>query len=221
MEIGRILDELELLGLAKNTIIAFWGDYGWQLGEHSEWCKQTNFEVATRAPLMIHIPQLTDGGLRTKKLVEFVDIFPTLVEATEFPALEVCPEMSNETDLCTEGSSLLPLVNDPDTVTWKDAVFWQYRRGEKVCQDCTHIMSIMGYSIRTDAYRFTEWVGITYLGGNNYEPNWHYKDHPELYDLINDPEENVNLYNDPAYSEVKSQLRKKLRAGWREAQPSV
>ena len=219
-EIGRVLDELELLGLAETTIIAFWGDHGWQLGEHSEWCKHTNFEVAARAPLMIHIPQLTDGGLRTDKLVEFVDIFPTLVDAADFSALELCPEVSNDIKLCTEGASLMPLINDPNENSWKESVFWQYRRGGKACPDCDHITTTMGYSMRTDQYRFTEWTGITYLGGNDYEPNWdEQKDHPELYDLVNDPEENYNLYNDQDYVQIKNQLRKKLRAGWRDARP--
>jgi len=216
-EVGRVLDELDTLGLAENTIIALWGDHGWQLGEHSEWCKHTNFEVATRAPLMMRIPELTDGGLRTNKLVEFVDIFPTLVEATGFPSMELCSESSSDVRLCTEGTSLMPLVSDPDQVQWKDAVFWQYRRGGKITE---HISKIMGYTIRTDQYRFTEWTGITYLGGNGYEPNWDdQKDHPELYDLLVDPEENNNLYNDPNYTQINNNLRKKLRAGWREARP--
>ena len=71
-ELGRVLDELNELGLAENTIIVFWGDHGWQLGEHAEWAKQTTFEIANRVPFMIRVPGMTDDGIKTDKLVEMV-----------------------------------------------------------------------------------------------------------------------------------------------------
>ena len=77
------------------------------------------------------------------------------MEAAGFPALELCPEMSNSSLLCTEGSSLLPLVESPTTEDWKQAVFWQYPRGGHWTE---HISKIMGYTIRTDEWRYTEWV---------------------------------------------------------------
>jgi len=86
-----VLDLLEQLGLAESTIVMLWGDHGWQLGEHAEWCKHTNFEIATHAPLILSVPGATDTGLRSSKLVEFVDIFPTLVEATGFQTLAPTP----------------------------------------------------------------------------------------------------------------------------------
>jgi len=188
-----------------------------QLGEHSEWCKHTNFEVATHAPLILHLPGVTDSGLRSQKLVEFVDIFPTLVEAAEFPSLELCPEMSNTSMLCTEGSSLMPLLEDPASDQWKSAVFWQYPRGVTLAP---HIKSIMGYSIRTSDWRYTEWVGITYLGGTNYLPDWErQEDHPELYSMTEDPQENVNLAGDPKYAQVVKELSRRLQAGWRAERP--
>jgi iduronate 2-sulfatase len=101
---------------------------------------------------------MTDPGLRTRHLVEFVDMFPTLVEAAGFPALELCPELSNTSLLCTEGSSLLPLLQDPDTPGWKEAVFWQYPRGGRLAE---HVHSVMGYTIRTEEWRYTEWVSWT------------------------------------------------------------
>ena len=81
-QVGRILDELDRLNMSDNTIISFFGDHGWQLGEHAEWCKHTNFDIATHAPMMIRIPGMTDSGITTEKLTEFVDLFPTLVEAS-------------------------------------------------------------------------------------------------------------------------------------------
>merc|ERR1719209_2718314 len=97
-------------------VVALWGDHGWQLGEHSEWCKHTNFDVANHAPLLFHVPGRTDGGLKLEQLVEFVDIFPTVVEAAELgEPMQLCPELSNTTLLCTEGTSLIPLIDDPST----------------------------------------------------------------------------------------------------------
>jgi len=84
------------LNLASNTVVLFTGDHGWQLGEHGEWCKHTNFELATRAPLMLSIPGLTDRGWETDSLVEFVDIFPTIVEAAGLLVPMICPPDSRK-----------------------------------------------------------------------------------------------------------------------------
>ena len=77
---GEILQTLEDLGLAENTIVSFFGDHGFSLGEHAEWGKQTNFELSTHAPLMVRVPGLTDDDITTEALVEFVDIFPILLK---------------------------------------------------------------------------------------------------------------------------------------------
>ena len=192
-EIGRVLNQLEVLGLAENTIVVLWGDHGWQLGEHSEWCKHTLFEIANRAPLIIKVPGLTDAGVRVQKPVEFVDIFPTLVELADFPHLELCPQLSNETELCTEGSSLLPLLSDPSYDLWKSAVFWQFPR-PMGCYIENHIPCSMGYSVLSGKYRYTEYVKIINLGANNYTPDWESMiDHEELYDQELDPQENRNM----------------------------
>ena len=75
-QVGKVVSALESMGFADDTIIVFWADHGWQLGEHNHWCKMTNFEDATRVPFMIRVPGVTDGGKRTKSLVELIDIFP-------------------------------------------------------------------------------------------------------------------------------------------------
>lgn len=93
--IGQILNTLATLGLASNTVVVFVGDHGWQLGEHGEWCKHTNFELATHAPMILSIPGLTNQGLSTEELVEFVDLFPTVVEAIGLPVPPLCPENSS------------------------------------------------------------------------------------------------------------------------------
>ena len=92
----QVVNELDRLGLSNDTIISFWGDHGWQLGEHGEWAKITNFELANHAPMMVHIPGVTDRGLVTEQLTEYVDLFPTLAEAAGLPPLPLCPADSSK-----------------------------------------------------------------------------------------------------------------------------
>ncbi len=134
-QVGRVLDELEKLGLAGNTVVVLWGDHGWQLGEHDLWCKHTNFEVATRSPLIVSAPGQKNPGAKTPALAEFVDIYPTLCELAG---------LSRPDGL--EGTSLAPVMADPGR-PWKAAAFSQYPRANKV----------MGYTMKTDRYRYTEW----------------------------------------------------------------
>jgi len=184
-QIGRVVRELDRLGLRRNTVIVVWGDHGWQLGEHGLWCKHTNFEVAARAPLICSSPGQRAPGRKTDALVEFVDIYPALCELCDLPVPEGL-----------EGFSFAPLMDTPDR-PWKKAAFSQYPRG-----------GYMGYSIRTDRYRYTEWAkcGEKPAGA-------------ELYDHQVDPNENVNLAYRPENRELTARLSGMLRAGWRAALP--
>ena len=206
--LGEVIKSLEEHGLAENTIISFWGDHGWQLGEHDEWCKQTNFELATHAPMMIHIPGVTDHGIVTEELTEFVDLFPTLVEATGLPPLPLCPEDSTKTELCREGTSLMPLMSN-SRPPWKERVFSQYPRQDEY----------MGYTMRTADFRYTEWVDFKFAP--NYKPNWDKNVGIELYDHRIDPQENWNHAGEKKYKDIQAQLRQQLRAGWRDALPQA
>lgn len=85
-QLGKVLDQLKKLELEKNTIVVLWGDHGWHLGDHGIWCKHTNYEQATRIPLLIAVPGTK--ATRTKALVETVDIYPTLAELAGLPARE-------------------------------------------------------------------------------------------------------------------------------------
>ena len=208
--IGDVLAELHHLGLANNTIVSFWGDHGWQLGEHGEWCKHTNFELATHAPMMVHVPGLTDKGIITEQLTEFVDLFPTLVDAAGLKPLELCPEDATKTKLCREGTSLIPLMKDPKTPKWKNRVFSQYPRTPQ-----GH--SAMGYTMRTDRFRYTEWPKFT--GKPEYKPDWNKLFGVELYDHSMDPEENVNVAHRKEYQDMVKILSKELHEGWRAALP--
>ena len=209
--IGEILTELDELGLANNTIVTFMGDHGYHLGEHGIFGKNTNFEVANNAPMIIRVPGITDGGQVTDKLVEFVDMFPTLVELTGHPSLPHCPQRtsSSSVSLCTEGSSLVPLFHDQNTDKWKDRVFYQYPRFVSATKDC------MGYSMRTRRYRYTEWVRYDYSTGGI--PNWEDKCSVELYDHSVDPHETNNIAIDAGLQEVTKGLSSQLRQGWRAA----
>lgn len=131
---GRVLDELDRLGLRENTIVVLWGDHGWKLGEHGMWCKHTNFEWDTHVPLIIRAPGMKAPGQRTRALTEFVDIYPTL-----------CDLAGLDKPDHLEGLSMAPLLDDPGR-PWKAAAYSQYPRG-----------STMGYSVRTGRYRYTEW----------------------------------------------------------------
>ena len=208
--VGLVLDELEHLGLAKNTIVALLGDHGYQLGEHGLWCKHTNFELATHAPLMIRVPGRTDGGVVSENVAEFVDIFPTLVDASGLPPLQTCQDNSKYVRTCTEGQSLMPLVSHPSSPL-KDAAFSQYPRYKGK-------FNIMGYTMRTDKYRYTEWPEFSF---STHTPDWSKLHGIELYDHTLDPDENINKAEDPAYITVKQELKSKLRAGWRASFPSV
>ena len=185
-QIGRVLGELKRLGLADRTVVVLWGDHGWHLGDHGLWCKHTNFESATRAPLILASPRV-EGGKRTRRLAEFVDIYPSVCDLAGLPVPGHC-----------EGTSLVPLMRDPER-TWKSAAFSQYPRGG----------GIMGYSMRTDRYRYTEWqhrrTGEAVAR--------------ELYDHEEDPQENVNLADAGEHKDLVARLSKQLKAGWKAARP--
>ena len=131
-QIGRVIDVFEQRGLKDNTIIVLWSDHGWHLGEHGLWGKTTNFELDTRSPLLISAP---GTGAASMSIVEFVDIYPTLVELCELPIPEGL-----------EGISLVPILKNSRHQV-KDAALSQFPRG-----DC------MGCSIRTDRFRYTAWI---------------------------------------------------------------
>ena len=102
--VGEVLDKLQSVGLVNDTIVAFMSDHGFHLGEHNAWCKSTLYEDSLRIPLMLHIPGQTDAGLVTDKMVEAIDVMPTLIEAAGLNPVPACPATgSASVDLCTEG----------------------------------------------------------------------------------------------------------------------
>ncbi|MEX1241416.1 MAG: sulfatase [Cyclobacteriaceae bacterium] len=178
-QVGRLLTELKRTGLDKNTIVILWGDHGWKLGDYGMWAKHTNFEVDTHAPLILRVPRMRNRGSRTPALVEFIDIYPSLCELAGLAIPGRLP-----------GRSFVPLIDDPQ-LPWKNAAFSQYPRGD-----------MMGYSMRTDQYRFTK---------------WRKKGQPseivayELYDLRSDPHGFVNIAPQAESKKVIERLSRIMR----------
>ncbi len=187
-QIGRVIDELDRLGLRERTVIVLWGDHGWKLGEHGMWCKHTNFELDTRSTLICSVPGQKAAGAHAAGLTEFVDVYPTL-----------CELCGLDKPRHLEGLSFAPLLGAPDR-PWKQAAFSQYPRGH----------SIMGYSIRTDRHRYTEWQRKSGT-----------PEAVELYDHATDPNENDNVVRSGANQETVKRLAAALKAGWRGALPAA
>jgi iduronate 2-sulfatase len=185
-QVGKLLAELDRLDLRKDTIVIIWGDHGWKLGEYSQWSKHTNFELDTHVPMIISDPDMPKGT-RTRALTEFVDIYPTLAELCGLPVAG---------DL--EGTSVVPLLQDPGK-KWKKAAFSQYPRPK----------NMMGYSIRTDQYRYTAWTDQA-----TKEVKFR-----ELYDLKNDPLCKESIVFKPENEKLVAQLQEMLTAGWKDAKP--
>ena len=182
-QVGRVLDALEKEGLAENTIIVLWGDHGWQLGDHGLWHKHTNFELATRAPLLISLPKQKTAGQKCEAPVEFVDVYPTLADLCGLPKPAGLP-----------GSSLKPFIENPAATMAKVAISQYPRSAGKAGGN------VMGYSIRDERWRATFWRERT---GSKIVAT-------ELYDEKNDPAESVSLHDKPENKAIIESLAKHL-----------
>jgi iduronate 2-sulfatase len=171
-QVGKLLDEIDALGLADDTIVVLWGDHGWHLGDHGMWCKHTNYEQATRAPLIVVVPG-RHAGQRSAAIVEFVDIYPTLCDLAGIPRP---PHL--------EGESLVPLLDEPARPTSKPA-FHVYPRKAK------DFGPLLGHAVRSDRWRYVEWRQADESVAAR-----------ELYDLCDDPDETVNVADEPAWADV-------------------
>lgn len=179
--VGKLLEALDRLKLTDNTIIVFWSDHGYLLGQHGQWMKQSLFEGSARNPLIFAGPGISKGKA-SPRTVEFVDLYPTLADW--------CGLVDAPKNL--PGRSLRPLLANPNA-KWDKPAITQVQRGAAQNQ-------FMGYSLRTERWRYTEWdegrKGV------------------ELYDETSDPEEMKNLADDQKYAgkiaELKMLLKKNL-----------
>ena len=193
---GRLLRKLADLKLTDRTVVLLWGDHGFHLGEQGLWTKANNYELSTRVPLILSVPEQTNPGAKTDALVEFVDLYPTLAQTCGLP-----------TPARAEGISLLPLLEKPER-PWKTAAFSQYPRSFKGNRHRKH-GDLMGYAIRTESHRYVEW--------RNWETGK--VQASELYDHQTDPNEIKNLAKEAAQEENLKQLQKILNDGWKAALP--
>jgi arylsulfatase A-like enzyme len=182
-QIGKVVDELDRLGLRKNTVIILWGDHGYQLGEHGTWNKRTNWEVAARVPLLISVPNQQHTGETTDALVELIDMYPTLAQLCRLTPPDGL-----------EGRSFVPLLRKPD-LAWKDAAFTTYYK------PLPEFGTGFGRAMRTERYRFVEWSG----------PESDKRVY-ELYDEQADPRETVNIADRPENAVLVSKLAEQLHA---------
>ena len=231
--LGTVLQALEDIGQEERTVVLLSSDHGWQLGEHNEWCKETVFELALRIPFMIRYPGADPAavGGTTRVFAENIDIYKTLADLAGVPEVEEG----------VDGLSLAPLLRTPRASTaellrQKSAAFGQHAhclRDVKnnyapidpfvTADSCTVTprdqLDWMGYSIRTDEWRYTEWVG---WNGTSLQPRWDLINATELYshalpglggatDQSFDAWENVNEASDPKHASVVAQLHAKLR----------
>ena len=199
-QIGRLLEAVDRLGLAQETIVVFWSDHGYHLGEQTLWAKTSNFELDARVPLIIAVPGRQQAGARVASPVELLDIFPTLIELADLEP----PER-------LDGVSLVPLLEKP-TAAVKPAALTQHPRPAYY----EGAPEVMGYSVRSATHRYTEWrdwqTGETIAR--------------ELYDHGGDPDETINVAAAASQAEIVSRHARLLeelgpivRPGWKPVLP--
>ncbi len=184
---------------AKGDKIGRDGCHGFKLGEYREWGKHTNFELDARVPLLLSYPGMKQPGKKTNGIVELVDVYPSLCELAGLPVPNGL-----------EGTSFVPLLKNPEK-SWKPAAFSQHTR-EFYKRDQYPNRDVMGYSVRTDRYRFTRWQrGPAGKPGEVIAT--------ELYDYQKGPREKVNLAGDPAYAALVREMTVLLEKGGSAALP--
>ena len=206
-QIGLMIDALDEAGIRENTVIVVWGDHGWHLGDMGIWGKATNYEIATRVPLLISTPQMKARGQGTNALVELVDIYPTLCDLAKLPKPE-----------SLAGKSFVPLLDNPQ-MKWKKYAISQFpnpalrewaanplnkgmhqtffgplikevergiiKQQGKLWDRELFENHLMGYTIKTESFRLVAWLDYRDLEA---EPLY-----LELYDHSNDPHETKNV----------------------------
>jgi arylsulfatase A-like enzyme len=181
-QVGRVLAALERLGLADKTIVVMTSDHGYHLGDHGLWQKQSIWEGSAHVPLVISAPGMRARGERSHSPAELVDLYPTLADLCGLPIPKGL-----------DGISLAPVLDDPQATTKEFATTQVHRN----VRGSGGLKSFMGYTVRTNGWRYTEWDG-----GNEGK---------QLYDYANDPKEQHNLAYDPEQSDRVAQMQRLLR----------
>ena len=187
-QLGRVLAELDRLGLREKTVVVFWSDHGFHLGEQTLWAKTSNFELDAHVPMIFSAPGMKQPGVKTGAMAELLDLYPTLVDLCKLPKVEGL-----------EGTSLVPVLDNPASSV-KAAAFTQHPRPAyfKGSPD------VMGRSVRTTRYRYTEW--------RNFKTGELVAS--ELYDHQKDPLETVNVVSESANAGVVSECKRQYQVGY-------
>lgn len=180
-QVGRLLEALKRLKLDSNTIIVFVSDHGYHLGHHGLWQKGDLFEGSARVPLIIAQPSMKQAGKTTRSLAELIDLYPTLAEMCDLPKSDHLA-----------GKSLVPILNDPSKSVRETALTVAWSRASRMHKELKG-KRILGRSIRTERYRYTEW-GEGKFG-------------VELYDYQKDPDEFTNLAKDSSVTDTLKQMK--------------
>lgn len=203
-QIGRVLDELDRLGLAGNTAVVFWSDHGYHLGEQTLFAKTSNFELDARVPMILAVPGMKTAGQRTGSLAELMDLYPTLAELCGLPK-----------PARVEGVSLAPVLADPSAVV-REAALTQHPRPAYYDREPLKAPTHMGYSVRSATHRYTEWRD--WVSGETAAR--------ELYDHRIDPGETRNLAGHAdqadavaAHAGLLSRIKPIVTPGWKPMLP--
>lgn len=185
-QVGRVLEALDRLKLREKTVVVFISDHGYHLGEHNLWQKMSLFENSARVPMIVSAPGMAGNGKASGRPVELIDLHATLADVCLLPVPS------------TDGRSLKPLLNDPNA-TWNHVAITQVSRGTPTTtgeQRPTGQAWFMGYSVRNERYRYTEWDS----GAKGVQ----------LYDYETDPGELTNLARDPKFADLVNELKAKI-----------
>ena len=203
-QLGKVLDAVDRLNLWDDTVVVLWADHGYHLGEQSLWAKTSNFELDARVPLLIATPGMATAGRHTSALAELLDLYPTLVDVCSLPKVEGL-----------EGKSLAPILADPNESV-REAALTQHPRPAYYDREADHAPTSMGYSVRTDRFRYTQWrdwrTGMVVAS--------------ELYDHESDPDETRNAVDEPSRAadvvrcqQLLESFQPIVRAGWKPVLP--
>jgi iduronate 2-sulfatase len=184
-QVGKLLNQLDELGLRENTIVVLWGDHGYKLGDYGNWCKWSNMDIDTKIPLIFSVPKGKKGQV-SNQMVEALDIYPTLAELCGF-----------KTPAHIQGESLIPFLNNPAMKLsnkkfaysiWPDSR-WNYDK------------TVMGYAVKDEEFNYVEWVKLS--TGEVLER--------ELYDHSFDPNETKNVVENVKYTQAVELLSKQCK----------
>jgi arylsulfatase A-like enzyme len=179
--IGRILDELDAMGLKENTIVIYTSDQGFYMGEHGWFDKRFMYEESFRTPFVIRYPGHIKPGTSVNEMIINIDYAPTLLAMA---GVQIPGDI--------QGSNFAPLLMKPGSVkNWRDALYYHYYEYPEPHRVAKH------FGIRTSRYKLIRF----------YHPEAYW----ELYDLQKDKAEMKNLYGDPAYATIAEKLKKQLK----------